>query len=85
MFGAAVVTHAAAAQNEDDCPNQPKPYGDRKSNTVMSALQLASESGGNWGSVVGLIDPYQLFFSAEEVGLEENQVNLTVSTSGSYI
>lgn len=49
VFGAAVVTHAAAAQNEDDCPNQPKPYGDRKSNTVMSALQLAFTSGGNWG------------------------------------
>lgn len=25
VFGAAVVTHTAAAQNEDDRPNQPKP------------------------------------------------------------
>lgn len=25
VFGAAVVTHAAAAQNEDDRPNHPKP------------------------------------------------------------
>lgn len=27
VFGAAMVTHAAAAQNEDDCPHQPKPCG----------------------------------------------------------
>lgn len=25
VFGAAMVTHAAAAQNEDDGPHQPKP------------------------------------------------------------
>lgn len=25
VFGAAMVTHTAAAQNEDDRPNQPKP------------------------------------------------------------
>lgn len=28
VFGAAVVTHAAAAQYEDDRPNQPKPYSE---------------------------------------------------------
>lgn len=26
VFGAAMVTHAAAAQHEDDNPDQPKPY-----------------------------------------------------------
>lgn len=35
VFGAAMVTHAAAAQNEDDRPHQPKPYSERKINTVM--------------------------------------------------
>ena len=30
VFGAAVVTHAAAAQNKDDGPNQPKPCSERK-------------------------------------------------------
>lgn len=39
MFGATVVTHTAAAQNEDDGPNQPKPYGERKIDTVMLGLQ----------------------------------------------
>jgi len=27
VFGAAVVTHAAAAQDEDEGPHQPEPWG----------------------------------------------------------
>lgn len=39
VFGAAMVTHTAAAQNEDDGPNQPKPYSERKINTGVLCSQ----------------------------------------------
>lgn len=34
VFGATVVAHAAAAKNEDDRPNHPKPYDERKITTT---------------------------------------------------
>lgn len=39
VFGAAVVTHAAAAQDNDDRPNQPKPCGERTMHNVPRGLQ----------------------------------------------
>ncbi len=40
VFGAAVVTHAAAAQDENDRPNQPKPCREKNHKTVMLCLQM---------------------------------------------
>lgn len=42
VFGAAMVTHTAAAQNKDDGPDQPKPYSKRKINTgvLMFTVKL---------------------------------------------
>lgn len=33
VFGAAMVANTAAAQNEDDSPHQPEPYGQRRIST----------------------------------------------------
>ena len=42
VFGAAVVAHAAAAQNEDDHPHQPKPYGEKsKHRHVVFKVELS--------------------------------------------
>lgn len=42
VFGAAMVTHAAAAQNENNRPHQPKPCKDRKISTVTFNFQWDS-------------------------------------------
>lgn len=55
VFGAAVVTHAAAAQYEDDRPNQPKPYSEwrikmemEKKNDCLLVIVKLSQKVTNW-------------------------------------
>lgn len=35
VFGAAMVTDAAATQNEDECPHKPKPYRENTKRTFI--------------------------------------------------
>lgn len=41
VFGAAVVAHTAAAQNEDDCPHQPKPCSQKNQHRNVNRLKCA--------------------------------------------